>query len=177
MFDSVYFEYSGMAWVKILLFILGFLQIKSRINKHKSLAMVKLLLNISVILEHICALKKHRRRAYCTEFVVAFIVLSFLFTCFVGILYSVFTQVLKWLPNMWLLCNIVSVLVNFNFFPANKLGGLSVDSELCLSLVDDPCGTQKSISSFVSNKIIMFSDLPVAGIATRVLLSLNLNQY
>jgi len=95
MFDSVYFEYSGMAWVKILLFILGFLQIKSRINKHKSLAMVKLLLNISVILEHICALKKHRRRAYCTEFVVAFIVLSFLFTCFVGILYSVFTQVLK----------------------------------------------------------------------------------
>lgn len=42
---------------------------------------------------------------------------------------------------MWLLRNLLSVLVNFNFFPANKLGGLSVDSELCLSLADDPYGT------------------------------------
>ena len=78
---------------------------------------------------------------------------------------------------MWLLCDILSVLVNFNFFPANKLSGLSVDSGLCLSLVDGHCGTQESVTSFVSNKIIMFSDLPVSGIATRVLLSLNLNQY
>ena len=77
MFGSVYFVYSSVAWVKILLFILGFLQIKSHINKFKSLAMVKLLLNVSVILECICVLKKHCRRAYCTEFVVSFIAPSF----------------------------------------------------------------------------------------------------
>lgn len=66
-----------MVWVKVLLFILGFLQIKSHINKHKSLAVVKLLLNVSVILSDICALKKHCRRAYCTEFAVSFIAPSF----------------------------------------------------------------------------------------------------
>lgn len=77
MSGCVYFVYSSVAWVKILLFILSFLQIKSHINKCKSLAMVKLLLNVSVILERICVLKNHCRRAYCTEFVVSFIAPSF----------------------------------------------------------------------------------------------------
>lgn len=49
-------------------------------------------------------------------------------------------------------------------------------SDFCLSLVDGHCDTQKSISSFVSSKCTVFNHLPILGMATRMPLSLNLNQ-
>lgn len=66
--------------------------------------------------------------------------------------------------------------MNFKFSLANKLSSLDVESEFWLES-GDHCATQKSISFFILNKLIVFSDLPVSGIATRILLSLNLNQY
>lgn len=45
--------------------------------------------------------------------------------------------------------------MNTKFFQANELSDLVMESEFCLGLVDDHCDTQKSISSFVSSKLIM----------------------
>lgn len=67
--------------------------------------------------------------------------------------------------------------MNVKFFQANELSDLGMESDFCLSLVDDHCDTQKSISSFVLSTLIMLNDLSVFGIATRIPSSLTLNRY
>lgn len=71
----------------------------------------------------------------------------------------------------------LSVLVYFEFFQANELGNLGVESEFCWNVVGDHCDTQENISSSVSSKCVMFNGLLAFSIATRIPLNHNLNQY
>lgn len=52
-----------------------------------------------------------------------------------------------------------------------------MESGFCLSLVGGHCIAQKSVSSFVSNKPLLFGDLLLFDVATRIPLSIHLNQF
>lgn len=56
----------------------------------------------------------------------------------------------------------------FKFPQVNELNGLGVESDFGLSLVGGHCDAQKSISSFVSSKLVTFGDLPLFDAATRI---------